>query len=77
VHSRVADRRSEDWFLMGSPWPVLFITASYMYFVKSLGPRLMENRPAFKVDPIIRVYNLLQIILCLYINIMVRQNHAK
>lgn len=49
---------------MGSPWPVIFLTISYLYFVKSLGPRLMKNRPAFNVDSVLRLYNLLQIILC-------------
>ncbi|KDQ71544.1 elongation of very long chain fatty acids protein 7-like [Zootermopsis nevadensis] len=63
-HDR-ADHRSDDWFLMGSPWPVLCIAASYVYFVTNLGPRFMKNRSAFHVDPIVRVYNLLQIFLCL------------
>jgi hypothetical protein len=64
---RVADHRSDDWFLMGSPWPVVCIAVSYVYFVKILGPRLMKDRPPLNVDPIVRVYNLLQIFLCLYL----------
>ncbi|XP_021941162.1 elongation of very long chain fatty acids protein AAEL008004-like [Zootermopsis nevadensis] len=66
----VADHRSDDWFLMGSPWPVLCIAASYVYFVTSLGPRFMKNRSAFHVDPIVRVYNLLQIFLSLSVFIL-------
>ncbi|PNF22838.1 hypothetical protein B7P43_G02161 [Cryptotermes secundus] len=60
----IADHRSDNWFLMGSPWPVSFIIIFYLYFVKILGPRLMKNRPAFNVDTFLRLYNLLQIILC-------------
>jgi hypothetical protein len=52
---------------MGSPWPVIFIAISYVYFVQSLGPRFMKNRPAFNVEPIVRVYNLMQISMCLYL----------
>jgi hypothetical protein len=51
---------------MGSPWPVICIAAFYVYFVRSLGPHFMKNRPAFNVDLILRVYNLLQIFLCIY-----------
>ncbi|XP_023718136.1 elongation of very long chain fatty acids protein AAEL008004 [Cryptotermes secundus] len=62
-----SDHRSDEWFLMGSPWPVLFIGISYLYFVKSLGPCLMKNRPAFNLDRTIRMYNLVQIILCAFL----------
>lgn len=33
-----------------------------MYVCTSLGPRLMRDRPAFKIAPIINVYNGLQIV---------------
>ncbi|PNF22828.1 hypothetical protein B7P43_G02162 [Cryptotermes secundus] len=59
---------------MGSPWPVLFIGISYLYFVKSLGPCLMKNRPAFNLDRTIRMYNLVQIILCAFLFKMVSYN---
>jgi len=65
--SHVADHRSDEWFLMGSPWPVICIAIFYVYFVRSLGPRLMKDRPAFNVDPVVRVYDLLQILCCLWL----------
>merc|ERR1712137_1399500 len=38
------DPRVDNWFLMSSPFYTLGICACYIYFVKSLGPRLMRDR---------------------------------
>jgi hypothetical protein len=64
---RVADHRSDEWLLMGSPWPVICIAIFYVYFVRSLGPRLMKDRLAFNLDPVVRVYDLVQILCCLWL----------
>uniref|UniRef100_A0A672QK28 Uncharacterized protein n=1 Tax=Sinocyclocheilus grahami TaxID=75366 RepID=A0A672QK28_SINGR len=42
-----ADPRTKDWPLMSSPLPQTVIIVFYIYFVMSLGPRLMENRKPF------------------------------
>ncbi|PNF22829.1 Elongation of very long chain fatty acids protein 7 [Cryptotermes secundus] len=60
------DSRSDDWFLMGSIWHAVAILALYLYFVKHLGPNLMKNRPAFKLEGLMKAYNLLQIITNVY-----------
>ena len=59
------DKRHDDWFLMSSPvsylWTLLIVGA-YYYFVKNLGPRLMEHRQPFELRRVLMAYNLFQII---------------
>ncbi|CAG5102348.1 Similar to ELOVL: Elongation of very long chain fatty acids protein (Drosophila melanogaster) [Cotesia congregata] len=59
--------RTKDWFLMSSPWPGFAILAFYLYFVFTLGPRLMANRPPMKLDRIMQIYNVIQIYLSGYL----------
>jgi hypothetical protein len=70
------DHRSDDWFLMGSPWHAVAVVALYLYFVKRLGPNLMRNRPAFKLDGVLKVYNLFQIATNMYMLYVVRITSA-
>lgn len=58
----VADERADDYFLMGSPFTVLGILGLYYYFVTDFGPKFMKNRPAYKLQNILIVYNALQIV---------------
>lgn len=58
----VSDKRTTNWFLMGSPFPTLFMCLSYVYLVKVLGPKLMENRKPFHLKKVLIVYNLFQVI---------------
>ncbi|KAJ8954309.1 hypothetical protein NQ318_005895 [Aromia moschata] len=55
--------------LMSSPLKPVLVTAAYLYFVYNLGPKLMENRKAFKLKAVLVLYNLIQIILNSYITI--------
>lgn len=57
-----ADTRTTDWLLMSSPFPTLFICITYVYVVKTLGPKLMENRKPFQLKNTLVVYNLFQVI---------------
>ncbi|KAK9522879.1 hypothetical protein VZT92_019318 [Zoarces viviparus] len=61
-----ADRRTASWFLMSSPVPQAIIIAAYIYFVQSLGPRLMENRKPFDLKGVLIVYNFGVVALSLY-----------
>lgn len=61
------DPRTKDWFLIGSPWSVLTLLGFYLYFVQVLGPRLMERREPYKIERIIQMYNVLQILLNAYL----------
>lgn len=51
---------------MSSPLPQTIIIAAYIYFVTSLGPRIMENRKAFDLKGVLIVYNFSVVALSLY-----------
>ncbi|XP_014478534.1 PREDICTED: elongation of very long chain fatty acids protein AAEL008004-like [Dinoponera quadriceps] len=57
-----SDPRVNNWFLMSSPFPTLTICLFYAYFVKVLGPKLMENRKPFDLRRVMIWYNLFQVI---------------
>lgn len=63
----VPDERTNDYFLGNSPLLVLCVVIAYYYFVTDYGPKLMKNRPAFNIDWLLIVYNILQIIINAYI----------
>lgn len=52
---------------MSSPFPTLLLCASYIYFVKSLGPRLMKNRAPFELRKTIIAYNVIQVVFSIWI----------
>lgn len=64
--SSLTDSRTENWFLMSSPLPQTIIIAAYIYFVTSLGPRIMENRKAFDLKGVLVIYNFGVVALSLY-----------
>ncbi|XP_053682256.1 elongation of very long chain fatty acids protein 7 isoform X2 [Sabethes cyaneus] len=57
----LSDPRTKEWPLMSSPFPTIAISLSYAYFVKVLGPRLMENRKPFQLRQVLIVYNAIQV----------------
>lgn len=57
---------------MSSPLPQTLIIAAYIYFVTSLGPRIMENRKAFDLRGVLIVYNFSVVALSLYMIYEVR-----
>lgn len=57
-----ADHRTTNWFMMSSPFPTLFICLSYVYLVKVLGPKFMENRKPFQLKNTLIVYNMFQMV---------------
>ncbi|MEE6458333.1 hypothetical protein FKM82_000258 [Ascaphus truei] len=61
-----ADPRVEDWPLMSSPIPQTIIIVAYIYFVTSLGPRLMENRKPFHLTQLMALYNFTMVAFSLY-----------
>lgn len=46
---------------MKTPWPVVAMCVSYLWFVKIIGPSLMNDRKAYELFTFIRVYNLLMV----------------
>nr|QTF98736.1 fatty acid elongase 1 [Blattella germanica] len=63
----LSDPRSNDMFLMQSVWQPVTVVSLYLYFSLSLGPRLMKNRPPLNIESIMKIYNLLQIPLNIYV----------
>jgi elongation of very long chain fatty acids protein 7 len=61
------DPRVDGWFLMSSPFPTLLICSCYIYFVKSLGPRLMRDRKPFELRSAIIIYNVIQVVASIYL----------
>ncbi|XP_033335311.1 very long chain fatty acid elongase AAEL008004 [Megalopta genalis] len=57
-----SDPRVNDWAMMSGPFPTLAIVLAYVFFVKRLGPKLMENRKPFDLRRVLIVYNLVQVI---------------
>ena len=52
---------------MSSPFPTLLICAGYIYFIKYLGPRLMRDRRPFELKGVIIFYNIIQLLLNIYL----------
>lgn len=59
---KYSDPRTRDWPLMSSPLPTLALCLGYVYLVKVLGPRLMENRKPFQLKNTLIVYNFVQVV---------------
>ncbi|KAK3930191.1 Elongation of very long chain fatty acids protein [Frankliniella fusca] len=53
--------------MVRNPLPVFTIVAAYLYFVLSLGPRLMKDRQPFNLDRVMMVYNAVQVVWCAYL----------
>ncbi|CAB3228031.1 unnamed protein product [Arctia plantaginis] len=57
----LADPRTQDWWGVSNPLVVFSIASAYLYFCKSLGPRLMENRKPFQLKTVLLLYNIFQV----------------
>ncbi|XP_043065007.1 elongation of very long chain fatty acids protein AAEL008004 isoform X4 [Drosophila ficusphila] len=56
------DSRTKDWPMMSSPFPTLAVCLTYVYLVKVLGPRLMENRKPLHLQNTLVLYNAIQVV---------------
>jgi hypothetical protein len=63
----VADPRTAKWPLMSSPFPTLAICLSYVYVVKVLGPKLMENKKPMELRKVLIYYNLFQVLFSIWL----------
>ncbi|KAH8277190.1 very long chain fatty acid elongase AAEL008004 isoform X4 [Drosophila bipectinata] len=57
-----SDSRTKDWPMMSSPFPTLAVCLTYVYLVKVLGPRLMENRKPLHLQNTLVIYNAIQVV---------------
>jgi len=62
----IVDPRTNDWFLIKSPLPLLGILAFYLFFVLSWGPKFMKDRKPFKLERTLLVYNFFQVALSVW-----------
>ncbi|KAG6796217.1 elongation of very long chain fatty acids protein [Apis mellifera caucasica] len=67
INENLSDPRTQDYFLMESPWGFLGIIIFYLYFVYELGPNIMARRKPFNLDKILQIYNLIQIVSCSFL----------
>lgn len=65
------DPRTKDWFLSGSPLPIVAIIAAYLYFVNGNGQRWMKHRKPFELTKIINAYNIFQVVCNAYVCVTV------
>lgn len=61
------DPRTNDWFLISGPGPVLTIIVTYIYFSISAGPRYMRDRKPYNLKNTLIVYNFVQVLLSIYL----------
>ncbi|KAK7790394.1 hypothetical protein R5R35_012390 [Gryllus longicercus] len=64
---RNGDPRTKDWPLMSSPFPTAAICLSYVYLVKVVGPRIMENRKPLELKNVLVFYNLFQVLFSMWL----------
>jgi GNS1/SUR4 family len=63
---------------MSSPLPTLSICLSYVYIVKVLGPKFMENRKPFELRRVLIAYNAFQVLFSTWLFYEVRpKSHFK
>lgn len=58
----LADERTKDWFLSGSPMYFTLISCAYLYFIYGCGPRYMKDKQPYSLRGFIRFYNVFQIV---------------
>lgn len=65
------DARVDQYPLTSSPMAITILVALYVYFVTNWGQRYMKSRPAYDLNTTIKVYNLIQIVVNLFIGFYV------
>ncbi|XP_045454088.1 elongation of very long chain fatty acids protein AAEL008004-like [Melitaea cinxia] len=63
LNDDLADPRTNHFWLTSTPIPIAIILYVYHRFVRSWGPKFMENRPAYNLKNTIILYNIVQILL--------------
>nr|CAD7414595.1 unnamed protein product [Timema cristinae] len=71
IQGAIKDLKIGSWFLMSGPGPVLSIVAAYLLFVMKLGPWIMKDRKPYRLQEILVLYNLVQVVLSVYLCAMV------
>ncbi|XP_014249861.1 elongation of very long chain fatty acids protein AAEL008004-like [Cimex lectularius] len=61
------DPRTSNWPLMANSRTVLAMSVLYVLIVKFIGPAIMKNRKPFELKQIILIYNVIQIMSCVFL----------
>jgi len=64
---RREDKRVSDWIFMSSAWPTATIILIYLALVYGILPAYMKNRKPYSLTTIIRTYNVIQIVSCVWL----------
>lgn len=67
INENLADPRTQDYFMISTPWPCIALLGFYIYFIYYIGPRFMARRQPFQLNRILQIYNVSQIIINAYI----------
>ncbi|XP_011066983.1 PREDICTED: elongation of very long chain fatty acids protein AAEL008004 [Acromyrmex echinatior] len=67
VLKHVKDPMVDTWPLMKSPGPMLYIVGAYLLFVLKVGPKMMEKRPAYKLNAVMIGYNAFQVLFSIWL----------
>ncbi|XP_076245359.1 very long chain fatty acid elongase AAEL008004-like [Calliopsis andreniformis] len=59
----IADKRTNDWFLVGSFIPITLASLGYLYLVLDYGPRYMKDKPPYSLKRFIQFYDMFQIVI--------------
>ena len=61
------DRRVDGYFLLSSPIPTALICLTYVFAVKVVGPKFMENRKPYDLKNFLVIYNAFQVVFSTFI----------
>ncbi|XP_077560059.1 very long chain fatty acid elongase 7-like [Haemaphysalis longicornis] len=65
---QLGDPRTWDYLVVMNPLFVFPLVLLYIYFVKVTGPRWMKDRQPYRIDGLVRAYNLLIVLANLKLN---------
>ncbi|KAG5669859.1 hypothetical protein PVAND_000150 [Polypedilum vanderplanki] len=68
------DALVSSWPFMATPYPLLTTIVIYLWIVLKAGPKYMSKRKPFNITTIIRIYNILQVIACIYFVVTAHQH---
>ncbi|KAF6198717.1 hypothetical protein GE061_008469 [Apolygus lucorum] len=63
IMDKYGDPRVKSWLFMSGPLPTIVMCLTYVFFVKYLGPKLMEKREPFEFKKTMIVYNAIMVIM--------------
>ncbi|XP_067008056.2 very long chain fatty acid elongase 7 [Anabrus simplex] len=61
------DPRAAELFYINTPWFWLSLDICYIFFVRHWGPKFMKDRQPYKLEGIMRIYNIVQVVSNAYV----------